>query len=239
MKLNCLIIDDEPYARKGIAEYIADINFLELKAEASNPIDAIGLIEEHKIDLIFLDIHMPKMNGLDFLNSNNKMPLVVFTTAHAEYALKAFEYTVVDYLLKPISFDRFFKAAKKAFDVYVSTANIDKSVLERDNYFFVKSNGKYVKLVVDELVYIEGLQNYINVYTLAKKTTVYTTLKSVEGAISSQKFIRIHKSYIINIHKIDSFSREEVTLGTITLPVGKAYYDDVYSKLIEHKIIKR
>ena len=177
MKLKCIIVDDEPVARKLLEEYILDVDFLELKGKAENPLKASPLLESNEIDLMFLDINMPKLSGIEFLRTSHALPLTIMTTAYAEYAVEGFEFDVLDYLVKPFSFERFFKAVNKAKDYYVLKTRPPES--SPHNYFFVKCDGKIEKLIYDQLLYIEAMLNYVILHTESRKMIVYLTVKSI------------------------------------------------------------
>jgi DNA-binding LytR/AlgR family response regulator len=198
MKINCIIIDDEPLARKGLKEYIADIEFLHLIGEFDNPLKATELISRGEVQLIFLDIQMPKITGIDFFKTLTKAPPVIFSTAYPQYALEGFELNALDYLVKPVSFDRFFKAALKAKEYYeIREKNITEANNLSPNYFFIKADNKLVKLLFGDILFVEALQNYVVIHTKDKKYITYLTFKSVEEYLPADKFIKTHKSFIV------------------------------------------
>src|ERR1700749_205824 len=165
MMLNCVIVDDEPMARKLLQEYIEETDFLALVGTAENPLKATGLINEHDVDLIFLDVNMPKMNGLDFLRSANNLPMVIMTTAYGQYALDGFEMAVIDYLVKPFSLERFLKAAQKALELHALKQRKPNAIETPPDHIFVKCDGKIEKVMLNQLIYIEAMANYITLYT--------------------------------------------------------------------------
>src|SRR5947207_3227390 len=169
MKLKCIIVDDEPVARKLLKEYIDDISFLEFTGEADNPLKAQAILDTQSIDLIFLDINMPKLTGIEFLRTSHSLPMVIVTTAYAEYALDGFTLDVLDYLVKPFSFERFLKACNKAKDYYRLKRGPEKNAAAGENYFFVKCNGRIEKLLYDELLFAEASLNYVILYTVNGK----------------------------------------------------------------------
>ncbi len=193
MRLNCVIIDDEPIARKLLQEYIEETDFLTLVGTAENPLKATGLINILDVDLIFLDINMPKMNGLDFLRSANNLPMIIMTTAYGQYALDGFEMSVVDYLVKPFSLERFLKASQKALEL--KTLKQKKSMPEKTEpgYFYVKCDGKIEKVLYDELVYIEAMANYVTLYTPNNKLVVYLTIKGILERLPTEKFLQVRR----------------------------------------------
>ncbi len=234
--IKCLVIDDEPIARKGIIEHIEQVDFLSVVAECKNGVEAASLLKTESIDLIFLDIQMPQLNGIDFLKSLSNPPLVIFTTAYPQYAIEGFELEVLDYLLKPISFSRFFKAALKAQEFLqkksptVINANTD--------FFFIKVNQKLEKITTAEIKYIESMSNYVVIHTALRKYVAYLTFKGIEEKLPGDLFFRIHKSYIVNVQAVDAIDSNEILMGTLKLPLGKSYRDDIIKK-IETRLFKR
>jgi two-component system LytT family response regulator len=238
--INCVIIDDEPLAREGIANYVQEIDFLHLVGVCENPVELIKLLDQHRIDLIFLDIQMPKINGIDFLKMMQDPPMVIITTAFPSYALEGFQLNVLDYLLKPITFDRFFKSANKAKDYYqlINRANSpDLAKTENINdYFFIKCGSKYEKIHFDDILYVEGMQNYITIYTSRGKYITLLYLKNLEQNLDSKSFIRVHKSYIVSIHKIDSIQGNEIFIQSHRIPISRNYRDQVIQQVVMNKL---
>lgn len=239
MILNCLIIDDEPIARKLLQEYIEEADFLKLAGVAENPLKATGLINELEPDLVFLDINMPKMSGLDFLRSANNLPMVIMTTAYGQYALDGFELAVVDYLVKPFSLERFLKASQKALELY--TLKQKKPAAERaeNSHIFVKCDGKIEKVLLDELVYIEALANYVTLYTKTGKLVAYLTIKGVLESLPHNKFLQVHKSYIVNLDFITTIEGNMLHVGQAKITVGQSYLNEVMSVVLKDRFIKR
>ena len=239
MTLNCIIIDDEPIARKLLQEYIEEIDFLQLVGTAENPLKATGLINHIEVDLIFLDINMPKMNGFDFLRSANNLPMVIMTTAYGQYALDGFEMAVVDYLVKPFSLERFLKASQKALEL--KTLKQKKALPEKaePGYFYVKSEGKIEKVLYDELLYIEAMSNYVTLYTLHHKLIVYLTIKGILEKLPPEAFIRVHKSYVVNINHIKTIEGNMLHLGANKITIGLNYAEEVMQRLLKDRFIKR
>ncbi|HEX3383927.1 MAG TPA: LytTR family DNA-binding domain-containing protein, partial [Mucilaginibacter sp.] len=198
MMLNCVIIDDEPIARKLLQEYIEETDFLALVGAAENPLKIAGLIQEHHVDLIFLDINMPKMTGLEFLRSAKNLPMVIMTTAYGQYALEGFELDVIDYLVKPFSLDRFLKACGKAHEFKLLKSRKESQDKADNEYFFVKCSGKIERVEFDDIIYVEALSNYITLHTINGKLITYLTIKGLMGSLPAAKFIQVHKSFIIN-----------------------------------------
>lgn len=241
MKMNCIIVDDEPVARKLLEEYVDDVHFFQLIGKAENPLKANVLLNENKIDLIFLDINMPKMSGIEFLRSSNSLPLTILTTAYSEYAIEGFELDVVDYLLKPFSFERFLKACNKAKEYFELQNNIIERKTTEDlaSYFFVKCNGRIEKIMYDELLYVEAMLNYIVLHTEDKKLIVYLTMKSIAEQLPSDIFLKVHKSTIINTNKIKSIEGNEINMGKAKVYISQNLHENVMKQILKDKMIKR
>jgi len=240
--INCVIIDDEPLARKGLREYISDVDFLNLAGEYDNPLKATEMISRGEAQLLFLDIQMPKITGLDFMKTLQRPVPVIFTTAFPQYALDGFDLNALDYLVKPISFDRFLKAALKAKEYYeVRQKNdIDKTpAAEAGDYFFIKADNKLVKVSFNDILFIEALQNYVVVHTQEKKLITYLTFKSVEEYLPSSQFIKVHKSFIVSATKIDSIDGNDIRIGQHYIPISRNLKDEVMEKLLKGKFLKR
>ena len=240
--INCVIIDDEPLARKGLREYISDVEFLNLAGEYDNALKATEMISRGEAQLLFLDIQMPKITGLEFMKTLQKPVPVIFTTAFPQYALDGFDLNALDYLVKPISFDRFLKAALKAKEYYeVRQKNdADKTpVAEVGDYFFIKADNKLVKVLFNDILFIEALQNYVVVHTQEKKLITYLTFKSVEEYLPSSQFIKVHKSFIVSATKIDSIEGNDIRIGQHYIPISRNLKDEVMGKLLKGKFLKR
>lgn len=241
MLINCLVIDDEPLARKGLKEYINDVDFLTFSGEFENPLQAAGILKEGTNQLLFLDIEMPKISGVDFAKTMQQKPPVIFTTAYPQYALDGFELNALDYLVKPISFERFLKAAYKAHEFYeLKMKNISQSVAEKDKeYLFIKSDNKLVKLFYNDILFIEALQNYVCIQTTTKKYITYLTIKSVEEFLPANLFLKTHKSFIVAASKIDSIDGNTITIGVHQIPISRNSKDEVIGKLLGSNYLKR
>ena len=238
MTINCLIIDDEPMARKLLQEYIEETDFLVLSGVAENPVKAMGLIKELAVDLIFLDVNMPKMNGMEFMRSSANLPMVIMTTAYGQYALEGFEMAVIDYLVKPFSLERFLKATQKALDLKLLK---DKATLANAtaDHFYVKCNGKVVRVNCDELLYIEGMSNYITLYTTNTKLVVYLTIKGILEKLPTNNFVQIHKSAVVNIDKISSIDGNMLYIGEHKVAIGANFNDEAMKKILGDRFLKR
>lgn len=238
--INCLIIDDEPLSRKGLKEYVQDTEFLSLAGEYEHPLKAMMALSEQHIHLIFLDIQMPKINGVEFIRSLPHPPLVIFTSAYPQYALDGFDLDAVDYLLKPFSFERFLKAAMKAKSVLHAKAKVDDTVMRTGtDHFFIKADNKLLKIRFNDITFVEALQNYVAIHTPAKKYITYLTLKMLEDQLPAGFFIKIHKSYIVAISKVDSIEGNEVKIGTHALPISRSIKEEVVEKILQNKLFKR
>ncbi|MEJ7671752.1 MAG: LytTR family DNA-binding domain-containing protein [Chitinophagaceae bacterium] len=239
MNLTCIVVDDEPLARKVITEYIADTDFIELIGEAENSLKAMNLIATKKVDLIFLDIQMPKISGIEFLKINKNLPMVVFTTAFPEYAIEGYELDVIDYLIKPITYERFLKAAVKARDFFTIKSQAQSNKISNDaNYFFIKCDNKLEKILFDDIFFIEGMSNYITLHTKIRKFITYLTMRSLIERLPEKLFIQIHKSYVVSISKIDRLDINEVWINDKALPISKSFKDQLMQS-INGMIIKR
>lgn len=187
--INCVIVDDEPLAREGMGSYVREVDFMQLVATCENPLELTKILDQHSVDLLFLDIQMPKMNGLDFLKMVQNPPMVIITTAYPTYALEGFQLNVLDYLLKPITFDRFFKSVTKAKDYYhLITRSTPSAPDPAEDYFFIRCGSKYEKIYFNQILYIEGMQNYITIYTQKGKYVTLLYLKNLEENLDNQSF---------------------------------------------------
>lgn len=227
--IKCIIVDDEPMARDVIRRYVEKVPTLRLSGEFGNAIDASVFLQEHHVDIIFLDIRMPQLSGTDFVRSLRTIPKIIFTTAHKEYAHEGYELDVIDYLLKPIRFDRFLKAVHKAFpkkeqdeqmEVYTAPLHETKAV---DSFIYVRVDRKMVKIILDDILYIESDKDYVKLFTDKGFVITRQTIASVEAMLSEKEFVRIHRSYIVSMNKVKSFTHEVVEVANKELPVGKLY----------------
>ena len=238
-----MIIDDEPLALEGLANYVKEVDFLSLTGTCENPVELISLLDKHPVDLIFLDIQMPKMNGIDFLKILKDPPIVIITTAFPTYALEGFQLNALDYLLKPITFDRFFQAARKARDYHrlVNNTTLAESgqtpLGERSaDYFFIKCGSKYEKIYFDDILYVQGLQNYVTIHTVKGKYITMLYLKNLEENLDSQSFIRVHKSYIVSVSKIEGIEGNEIFMQSQRIPMSRNYRDQVIKQVVANKL---
>src|SRR5436190_543074 len=239
MVINCIIIDDEPLARKELKEYIADLDFLNLIGDFDSPLKATELLSKGNTQLLFLDIQMPKITGLEFFKSLQNAPPVIFTTAYPQYALAGFDLNALDYLVKPISFERFLKAALKAKEYHETRQHNIDAIEKKEDYFFIKADNKLVKIFFDEILFIEALQNYVTIHTPDKKYITYLTFKSVEEYLPADRFIKTHKSYIISASKINSIEGNDIRIGSHHIPISRNEKEQVMEKLLRGKFLKR
>ena len=237
MKLKCIVVDDEPLAREGIADYVKQVNALQLCGVFSSAIEANNFLSNENVDLIFLDIEMPKLNGIDFVQSLSNPPMIVFTTAYPNHALKGFELDVLDYLVKPISFERFLKTTNKAIERKPLASQ--KNEEQKDDYIFIKADGKFHKIKHSDINYIEGLKDYVKIYTTDGMKLVLVNLKNIESKLPENNFIRAHKSFIVSIEKISSVEGNIIHISGKEIPIGKEYKEILFEKLINKKLIKR
>jgi two-component system LytT family response regulator len=226
VKLNCVIVEDEPLARNLMVEYVRKVPSLNLIEACSSPIAAIEVLRNNSIDLLFLDVQMPELTGISLLKVLQKKPLVVLTTAYSEYALEGYELDVADYLLKPITFERFLKALDKVLQRLEGKRNTiqDSPVQENSNPFvFVKDGTKLVKVQLDDILYIEGLKDYVTIHTKQQKIVSLQRLKVLEEQLPANKFIRIHNSFIVSLKAIEVIHKGEVQVGGVLLPIGDTF----------------
>jgi DNA-binding LytR/AlgR family response regulator len=216
-----------------------DAPFLQLAGEFDNPLKAADLLMQEKIDLLFLDIQMPRMTGMEFLKTLSHPPMVIFTTAYPQYAVEGFEWNAIDYLLKPFSFDRFWKAVCKARTMQEAITQPAAAAAEEPGYFFIKSDNKLVRIQYDDILFVEALQNYVAVYTTVKKYITYLTFHSIALHLPAGRFIRTHKSYIVAAGKVESIEGNEITIGTYHIPISRTERETVLQQLIQNRLLRR
>jgi DNA-binding LytR/AlgR family response regulator len=221
--VRCIIVDDEPLARKILREYIDDVEKLELSGEFETAVDAFNFLGRETIDLMFLDVQMPRMTGIEFLQTAKRVVPVILTTAYPNYALQSYDLDVLDYLLKPIGFDRFLNAVGKATR-YLKTKNVLSQLREVEaDSFFVKCDRRIEQIRFDEVLYIEAMANYIVIHTTRGKFITYLTFKGIKEKLPERLFVKIHKSYLVAIGAVNSVADDEVIVGNIRLPIGKTH----------------
>ena len=244
MNLSCIIVEDEPLARQLLEQYVRKVPHLELLKAFSNPLEALDFLRNNEVDILFSDIQMPEITGITLLKILQKKPLIILTTAYSEYAIEGYELDVIAYLLKPITFEKFLKAVekatqlksekqplieeKKAIPVIASDSLTTKGVAQAipndiQPFIFVKDGTKLVKIRLPDILYIEGLKDYVSIYTREKKIVTLQTLKSLEAQLPDNQFIRIHNSYIVSLEGIDAIDKERVQIGKSFLPISDTY----------------
>src|ERR1700688_3362908 len=240
--IRCLIVDDEPLALHILEDYMSKIPFLQLIKATTNPIEALTLVQTGNVDLVFLDVQMPVLTGIQFLRISNGKAKVILTTAYSQYALEGYELDVIDYLLKPIAFDRFFKAVQKAQAIIQPSAKTEikmEAAPQSDflsDFIFVKTEHKIQKVYLNDILFIEGLKDYISIFTPAERIITLQNMKKMEDALPEKHFIRVHKSYIVSINKIDSIERSRICIRDKIIPVGDTYREEFF-KIIDGKNI--
>jgi DNA-binding LytR/AlgR family response regulator len=237
MNLKCVIIDDEFLARKYLKDYVSKLPMLELVGDFNSPLKAMELIKSGEVDLIFLDIQMPDISGIEFLKTMDRAPHVVLTTAYEEYALQGYELNVVDYLLKPFSFERFLKAVNKVQELAEKNQKVQSATPEpgdsnqkpqlKEDHMIIRADRKLYKINYEDLIYIEGQKAYVTFHTKKKNITALASLRDLEEQLPSSHFLRIHKSYIVSIHEIESLEGNQVEIGGTHLSIGKSYRSEV------------
>lgn len=237
--IRCLVVDDEPLALDILEDYISKVPFLTLVKATTSAIEGLSLVQSGAVDLVFLDVQMPELTGIQFLKIINGKCGVILTTAYSQYALDGYELDVVDYLLKPIAFDRFYKAAQKA----LQNAGNGQPVLQEQSpaapaydFIFVKTEHKIQKIYLDDILYIEGLKDYISIFTKTERIITLQNMKKMEESLPSKSFVRVHKSYIIALSKIESIERSRIRIGEMVIPIGDTYRE-YFFKQIEDKNI--
>jgi two-component system LytT family response regulator len=243
--IRCLIVDDEPLALHILEDYISKIPFLQLVKATTNPIEALTIVQEKGADLVFLDVQMPELSGIQFLRISNGKAKVILTTAYPQYALEGYELDVIDYLLKPIAFDRFFKAVQKAQTILQPAPAVGPASTQAEpaqqprqdflsDFIFVKTEHKIQKVYLNDILFIEGLKDYISIFTPAERIITLQNMKKMEDALPAKYFIRVHKSYIVSVNKIDSIERSRIFIADKIIPVGDTYREEFF-KIIDGK----
>lgn len=225
MNISCIIIEDEPPAAKKLESFIAKISFLQLTAKFSSALDAISWISENKPDLIFLDIQMEHLTGIQFLESMQVKPMVILTTAYSEYALKGYELNVTDYLLKPFSFERFLQAVNKAHDLFQKDAKRERKSI------FVKNGYALERIDIEDMLYVEGQKEFLQIVTKTRKVMTLMSFKALQDMLPADNFVRVHKSYLVAIDKIEAVERNRIKIAGELIPIGDTYHDEFYEAL--------
>ena len=241
--MTCIIVDDEPLARQGMEMNISNVSSLELLGSFSNALAANDFIRKQNVDLMFLDINMPELSGLDFLKSLRDAPLVIFTTAYPQYALESYELDAIDYLVKPIRVERFLKAVNKA-ENHLKLLQQDSNTSQVENiaedFVFIKADRKYFKIYFKDILYIEGLKDYVVIYTSDNNKMITSmNVKTIGAQLPETIFARVSKSYIVNIMHITSFDNELVYVHNTEIPLGQSFKDEFIQQYVERKIVRR
>lgn len=231
-KIRCLVIDDEPLAREMLKQHIAGVEALHLTGTCSNAVEAVSFLKEHPVDLLFLDIQMPQLLGTTFIRTLKNPPRVIFTTAYRKYAIEGFELDAVDYILKPISFERFLKAVNKVLQLNAVPATPPAPVVEAPNepsnsFLYFRADRKMVKVFFRDILYVEGLKDYIKIVTPTKTIVTKYVLSTLEEMLPAGAFMRTHKSYIVAVQKIDSYNADSIQVAKHELPIGRLYKFEV------------
>lgn len=229
--ISCLIVDDEAIAREIIATHLSKIDSITIIKSCNNAIEAFNCISDHKIDLVFLDINMPEISGIAFAKSINKDIKIIFTTAYRDYAVEGFELQAVDYLLKPISFNRLLKAVNTYFEVYSNANTIIENTQESNDFMFVRSDRKMIKIDFDSVIYIESYSDYIKIHLSSKTIITRETISAIEAKLPKKQFIRIHRSFIVSINNITSFTNEHITIANKALSISRSFKKTVLERL--------
>lgn len=233
MKIKCIITDDEPVARKGLRGYIEKMDFLTLIGECEDAIQLNAMLKINEVDLIFLDIEMPEMTGLELLSNLANPPKVIIVSAYEQYALKGYEFDVVDYLLKPVSFDRFLKAVNRVYDLFQTEQK------EGHDYIFVKSDKLLKKILFKDVLFIESMENYVVIQRASSKEVVYTTLKQLYESLPKDIFQQTHRSYIVNITKITAIDGNQLIISPYKIPVARNLKDYIFSLILNNRLTNR
>ena len=226
--MHCLVIDDNKMARTALKHLISGVDFLSLAGDCENIAKASEIINQQKVDLLLLDVEMPKTTGLEFLKNSNSHPLVILITAKPEYAVEAFEYNVIDFIVKPVREDRFLKAVHRAKEVFESNTKLFEVNKE---FFFIREKGVASKLIINDILYIQALGDYVTIYTAQKRYTIHYTLSAIEKELSSLKFMRIHRSYIVALNKIEKVEEGTAYIYTNPVPIGDTQRSELMRRL--------
>lgn len=231
--IRCLVVDDEPPAREIIRRYIGEVATLELADECDNALQAFAVLQNESVDLLFLDIRMPQLNGNDFLKTIKNPPKVIFTTAYPDYALEGYELCVSDYLLKPIPFDRFLKAVNKVFPSGI-VQTVPAGEKKNESFLYFRADRKMVKVLLNDILYIESMKDYIKIFTINGTLITKQSISSAEEMLPVKEFVRVHRSYIVSLSSIRTFTSELIEIGNTAIPIGKLYRGGVLKTLQVH-----
>lgn len=234
MDIKCIIVDDEPLARKGLRNYIEKTGFLSLTAECETALELNVLLREKSADVIFLDVEMPGLTGMEFLAASVKLPKVIIVSAYEQYALKGYELDIFDYLLKPVSYERFLKSVNKLYDLLEKEQKTDTG-----EYIFVKVEKKTKKIMLKDILYIESMENYIWIHTTSSKEMVYCSLKMIAESLPPHFFVQVHRSYIVNTEHIQAIEGNRIEIENHIIPLSRDLKEDIYRRLIDKNVLTR
>lgn len=237
--LRCLVVDDEPIAIKGVVNFINQLDFLEVADTCTSAMKATEILKAKDIDLMFLDINMPMLSGLEFLQSLDKSPLTILTTAYSEHALEGFRLNVVDYLMKPLEFQRFFQAANKALGIFQSRLILQNSKEGADSDLYIRQGDTFQRIIWEDILFVEGMQNYLKLHFKEKTFIIHQTMASLEEMLPKDSFFRIHQSYLINTRKIDAISGGRVFIDGKQLPVSRYRKEALLKEVVYIKLISK
>lgn len=229
--ISCIIVDDEAIARDVIATHLAKIPHIEIVASCNNAIEAFNVLRTHTINLIFLDINMPEISGISFAKSINKDVKIIFTTAYRDFAVEGFELQAIDYLMKPISFERLLKAVNTYYDVYASNETTTTTKVDPNDFMFVRADRRMIKIDFESIIYIESYSDYIKIHLANETIVTRETISAIEAKLPNKRFLRIHRSYIIALKHITSFTNEEITINNTALTISRSYKKGVLEVL--------
>lgn len=238
MITRCLIVDDEPLAREGLEQYVQKMPGLELTGSCQSAIDALAFLQKEKPDLLFLDIQMPEMTGLELMKALAHPPKVIFTTAYREFAVDGFDLNAVDYLVKPISFERFARAVQKVQQSLESSSTAPTSSAQEE-YIFIKSDGQIIKIPVSNIIYAESAKDYVFIYTRAKRYMALLPLKQLAENLPTDKFMRVHRSYLVATAAVDRLEGNHLYIGEIKVPISRSLHDEIYERVIRGRLLER
>lgn len=238
--IKTVIVDDEPLAREGLELHIQEVSDLELQDQFGHPTDAIAYLEKNDTDLLFLDVEMPDMSGIDLLKSLQSPPMTVLTTAYTDYALEGFDLGVIDYLVKPIRLERFISAVNKAREyLRLRELSVQTEQLPDQDHIFLKADRKFVKVFLNDILYIQGMKDYVMVYTAESRVITAMNMKTINSQLDSSRFVRVSKSYIINVSKIVEVKNNSVMIQDVEIPIGKKYKEHFLDNFIKNRLLQR
>lgn len=229
--MKCIVVDDNKMSRTMVKQLIEQVSFLELKAECENPVEAFNYLKKEEVDLVFLDIEMPTMTGLELIRNLEKRPIIILITAKKDYAVEAFELNVADYIIKPVTLSRFMIAVDRAKELYESK---DQKIVineKEKDYIFVRSNSLLTKVRIQDIIYVQALGDYVNIFTKDKRLTVHITLKGMEEKLPKDKFYRLHRSYLTSLNHIDNIEEGTVYVGKHPLPIGEQFKKELLKRI--------